>query len=110
VKLWLDDLSHDPDAGLRHPPPGYTAAVSVNAAIRLVEETLRAGGRFEHCSLDNDMGDQFGDGGDGLRFVLWMAEHEIWPERRPDVHSANPVAAARMRADIERYFPGPSRD
>lgn len=93
MRIFLDDV--------RPTPEGWVRAHSVNEAIRLVEYNPY----FEGCSLDHDLGDFEWDGGDGYRFVLWMAETGNWPVNKPQVHSMNPVGRARMIADIERYFP-----
>jgi hypothetical protein len=42
--------------------------------------------------------------GTGYDLCLWMAETGHWPHEKPDVHSANPVGAKRMRGVIDRYF------
>lgn len=54
-----------------------------------------------HASLDHDLG----DGIDGFRLVLWMAEHDRWPSVGLRVHSSNGPGALRMLADVERYGP-----
>ncbi len=42
--------------------------------------------------------------GTGYDLCLWMAEHGIWPELPPEVHSANNVGATRMAGVIARYY------
>ena len=95
MKIWLDDIRECPD--------GWLHARSVNEAIGLVRH--HTGHGWEAVSLDHDLGDFAYDGGDALKFVLWMAEHGIWPEDKPVVHSMNPVGRKNMEALIERYGP-----
>ena len=40
----------------------------------------------------------------GYNVVLWMASREIWPAKKPVVHSSNHFGAIKMRAVIDRYF------
>ena len=92
MNLWLDDV--------RPAPAGYVACRSVNEAIGwLTKEPI------QHMSLDHDLGDYADQGGDGVKLVLWMAEHEVWPVERPVVHSMNPVGRRNMESLIGRYFP-----
>lgn len=92
LRVWLDDV--------RPAPAGWHRVHSVNDAIRL----LQTGAAVSEMSLDHDLGDYSGDGGDGVKLVLWMAEHECWPDR-VRVHSMNPVGRANMEALIARYGP-----
>ena len=94
LKIWLDDIRPKPDDSWSH-------ARSVNEAIQMVKHCTTT---FETASLDHDLGDFAYDGGDGFRFVLWMAEHDRWPVYKPVVHSKNPVGAIRMRKDIDHYW------
>lgn len=92
TRLWLDDV--------RSAPEGWVWVRSVNAAI----DVLQAGDVVE-ASLDHDLGDFAGDGGDGSGVVDWMAEHGCWPADGVRVHSANPVGRERMLGVIARYGP-----
>ncbi len=92
MKLWLDDI--------RTVPEGWVGAHSVDEAIRLMEA-----GEVEFASLDHDLGEYEPAGGDGIKLVLWMAEHEVWPTRGIRVHSANPVGSKDMLRTIARYCP-----
>lgn len=94
MKLWLDDVLA--------PPDGWVHARSVNAGIALMSGT-----GVTVASLDHDLGDYASDGGDGVRLVDWMAEHDTWPSQGIRVHSANPVGAAAMLRTIDRYSPYP---
>jgi len=91
ICLWLDDV--------RPAPEGWVHARSVNGAIALLRVH-----RVSEASLDHDLGDYAADGGDGVRLVLWMAEHGVWPAQ-VRVHSLNPVGRANMEALITRYKP-----
>ena len=94
MKLWLDDLRDVPVGG------EWACARSVNEAISLME-TLD----ITYASLDHDLGDWANEGGDGITFVLWMAENNKWPSEGIAVHSMNPVGAENMLAIVERYSP-----
>lgn len=89
MKLWLDDM--------RPAPPGWYHAYTAQEA----QQALLTG-TVEECSLDHDLG--LG-APDGTELVQWMIDHEVWPETRPRVHSANPAGAARMRAMIDAHGP-----
>lgn len=88
--LWLDDLREPPN-------PDWTWVKTVGEARRLLRD-----GHVEAASLDNDLGL---DEPEGRTLVLWMAEHDIWPENELTIHSANPVAVEYMTGVIERYAP-----
>lgn len=92
MKLWLDDL--------RPAPEGWKWARTIGQAIGIA---YFESGIFEECSLDHDLGN--GDDLDGIRFVDWMAENNVWPTKRPVVHSMNPVGRKRIEMTIERYGP-----
>jgi hypothetical protein len=119
MKLWLDDL--------RVAPPGWTRAVNMAEAQKLVEEH-----QIEEMSLDHDLGAmppcyecQFGaDACDmgvdscrcdchrqlqptGYDFCKWMAETGRWPSTKPRIHSQNPVGRQNMQAVIDRYWHSP---
>lgn len=96
MKLWLDDVRPAPD--------GWVHVRSVNEAITEVQMVRQLGEGWEDASLDHDLGDYALDGGDGYKFVLWMAEYGVWPDNKPTVHSMNPVGRGRMLADIDRYW------
>ena len=93
VNLWLDDM--------RPAPEGWVWCKSVNAAIELMQSDVEV----EYASLDHDLGIWVSEGGDGPRFVDWMAEFEAWPTKGVAVHSANPVGRSTMLATINRYAP-----
>lgn len=92
MKLWLDDMRSLPV------DEGWVHARSVNEAIAFME-TLD----ITYASLDHDLGDFSSDGGDGIAFALWMAEHNKWPSDGIAVHSMNPVGVTNMLAIIEHY-------
>jgi len=39
-----------------------------------------------------------------------MAENNMWPSERVDIHSANPVGQQNMKAIVDRYFYGRKLD
>lgn len=94
MKIWLDDV--------RPTPAGWVRCYSTNQFIALMEKTINL--KAEAASLDHDLGDYHNDGGDGYKAVLWMAEHEVWPNQI-NVHSANPVGVQRMLGLIDHYGP-----
>jgi hypothetical protein len=88
MKVWLDDIRVAPD--------GWVWVKTVDDAIaRLINDDVT------HISLDNDLGENQPE---GRKVVLYMAEHNIWPEI-VTVHSANPVAVEYMNGMIKRYKP-----
>lgn len=116
VKLWLDDVRPAPD--------GWVWVKTVQAAILVV---LKHRGEIDEMSLDHDLGacptclggktadewlmdhdmksmpncDHFGT---GYTFVCWMEENNMWPDKKPRVHSANPAGRRRMELAIERHY------
>ncbi len=88
MNLWLDDV--------RPAPPGWVHARTAEEAAHYL-----ATGHVVNASLDHDLGRER----DGTWLVRWMIEYRCWPRNRPNVHSANPVGAARMRGMIKRYGP-----
>ena len=117
MNLWLDDCRNPVDYGM----VGFTWVKTVADA-----QAMLVTGTVQHASLDHDLGAcdlchtierNATDGvpwggmaphcrhfGTGYDLCLWMAETGHWPAHKPNVHSANPVGAARMRGVIERYF------
>lgn len=127
VKLWLDDTRREPD--------GWTRAYNMADAVRFstdndIEEMsldhdlgpmpicrncessqiltnrrdpLRCDDGMEMCRCDCHRKLQ----PTGYDFVKWMMETDRWPTLKPVVHSANPVGAANMRANIDRYWFNP---
>lgn len=115
MNLWLDD----------NRDPRHYGAIGYHW-VKTVEEAKAylLTGKVKRASLDHDLGacdactkaqDERNypwDGmapncshfGTGYDLCLWMAGTGRWPKEMPDVHSANPVGAARMRAVIKRYF------
>lgn len=96
IRLWLDDLRPAPD--------GWVHAHSVAEAIVVMS---RHDTVVVEASLDHDLGDFAHDGGDGYRFVDWMAEHDTWPTETLTVHSGNPVGVDRMLGTVDTYGPYP---
>ena len=89
MKLWLDDV--------REAPKGWVWAKTAQVAKDLLDSC-----EFEQISLDHDLGDEgCGTGYD----VVCHLENKAY-EGHPipqiiEIHSANPVGIARMRAGIE---------
>lgn len=107
VKLWLDDV--------RPAPFGWYHATTAAEA-----EDILSCFFVTKCSLDHDLGqcDKCGVGNcapgwskdclctcheTGYDLVKWMAQTNMWPNERPNVHSANPVGRQNMNAVIDRY-------
>ncbi len=115
MNVYMDDVRECPF-------PGWMVARSIEACKLLLKS-----GHVEHLSLDHDMGacDDCRSKGlhegdllnpetyfmnwcphyeDGTKLVHWMISTGNWPAKKPVVHSANPVGAARMRAMIDRFY------
>lgn len=115
IDLYMDDVRTCP----------YVGWITVRT-VAAAKEWLKAGA-VEHCSLDHDMGacdlcmkdgKHVGDmltpettfmswcphAEDGSALVRWMIMTGYWPKYKPEVHSMNPVGAARMRGMIDRYW------
>lgn len=93
MKLWLDDI--------RPAPEGWLWVKTAEDAIQVLETGL-----VTQASLDHDLGLVPGTlikRATGIKVTDFMAEYDIWPSEGVNVHSANPVAAAAMRATIKRY-------
>jgi hypothetical protein len=99
VKIFLDDIREPPD-------DSWTVCRSAQQARELI---LDCDHRIEGMSFDHDLGDD--EDGTGYDVVLWMAElneigfRNIWPLKKPTIHSANPVGRDRMAGVIDRYGP-----
>lgn len=94
VKVWVDDI--------RTPPDNTWLWFKDSAGVRQWMDTRRSHGipLGSVMSLDHDLG-----GDDTTRpIVLWMCEHEAWPDE-VRVHSANPVGRAWLEGMVERYKP-----
>lgn len=98
MKLWVDDE--------RPAPEGWYHALTSDAAIDIlwINHSEAIGEKVTEISLDHDLG------GDDTtrRVVMWMAEHDIWPEII-HVHTANPVGREWLEGMINRYGPGVTR-
>lgn len=94
MKLWLDDLRPIPRE------EEWVLARSVNEAVAIMGQH-----EISFASLDHDLGDWSRDGGDGVKFVLWTIENEVWPKDGLEVHSMNPVGAENMISLINQYAP-----
>lgn len=98
IRLWLDDV-RDPAFAfpewVEDPGPPWMWVKTAEEAIDLLQS-----GRVTAASLDHDLGTQK----TGYDVVLWMEEHGVWPVDGVAVHSANFVAARRMRQAIDHFY------
>ncbi len=112
MHIWLDDI--------RPHLIGYLPVKTAPECIRVMQRLGVDG--INRMSLDHDLGVCAACGGEGKMVVtdvgyqscahngtgydvvLWMEEHDFWPARKPDVHSANPVGRQRMQAAINRAY------
>lgn len=96
--MWLDDV--------RPAPEGWVHVTSVEEAKRWL-----LSGRVEKASLDHDLGacdncirTDFRCAAklgcphvpNGYDLVCWMHDNNVWPRKRPSVHSANPIGKQKM--------------
>ncbi len=113
IDLYLDDM--------RPCPVGWILARNVEEA-----KPYLIAGQVRRASLDHDLGacdrcngktaEQWLEEhdyksmphcehvGTGYTLVCWMEETGHWPQEKPNVHSANPAGAARMRQAINRHY------
>lgn len=86
MKVYLDDV--------RTEPQGWVRAYTAPQAITLLET-----GNVTEISLDHDLGDD-PEAGEGYDVVLWLEKRAHFDPNfnmpKVTVHSANPVAHARM--------------
>ena len=95
IKIWVDDV--------REVPEGYIGTKSVNETIMLIEKIENEGGKIGLLDLDHDLGDYAQFGGDAIKILDYLAEHEkFYPVK---IHTANPVGRANMERMIHRYWP-----
>jgi hypothetical protein len=109
IKLFLDDMRDAPDKE-------WVVVRSVAAA----QDALRNRAVYM-LSLDHDLGacgdcirtNQPGAANlmhchhvpTGYDLVKWMVENDVWPVKKPLIHSMNPVGRANMKAQIDRWGP-----
>ena len=94
LNIWLDDI--------RPAPSGYVWVKSVNQAKRVIIAAEILGEEIFELNLDHDLGDYAGDGGDGIKLVLWLAETKRYYFIK--LHTMNPVGRENMQAIIDRYW------
>lgn len=101
--MWLDDRRSPPD-------DTWTWAKTAIEAIDLLRT-----GRVEEASLDHDLGHcdacttcngYTSPCGcechySGYFVVSWMRLENVWPKKKPTVHSRNPTGAAKIKSVIE---------
>jgi hypothetical protein len=88
ANLWLDDM--------RPAPTGWTWCKSVAEAQQILQSQT-----VVEMSFDHDLGQKQ----DGYDLAKWMAANNKWPQKRPTIHSQNPVGRANIEAVISRYGP-----
>ena len=94
MKIYVDDL--------RPVPEGYVGCKSVNETIALIEKIEKEQGVIEVLDLDHDLGDYSCDGGDAIKLLDYLVEHErFYPIK---IHTANPVGRSNMERVIRRYW------
>ena len=87
MKLWIDDV--------RPAPTGYFWAKSVNIAKEYI-----LCNDIEILDMDHDAGDYAKFGGDYIRLLDWLEEHNLsYPIR---IHSMNVVGRMNMEAICRR--------
>ena len=95
IKIWVDDI--------REVPEGYIGTKSVDETIMLIEKIESEGGKIGLLDLDHDLGDYAQFGGDAIKILDYLVEHEkFYPIK---IHTANPVGRANMERVIRRYWP-----
>ena len=95
MKIWLDDI--------RPAPEGYESVQSVNQAIALILEAEEKGNQIELLDLDHDLGDYAKDGGDGIKLLDYLAEHEeFYPV---SFHTSNMTGRRNMMNTVNRHWP-----
>jgi hypothetical protein len=90
--LYVDDLRDIPTDSEGQ----WVCARNYKDAIQLLNSDME----FHEVSLDHDLGTKK----DGNDIVLWMVEHNVWPDI-VTVHTQNVVAADEMMSNLCRYAP-----
>ena len=88
-RIFLDDV--------RAAPAGWERMCWLDGVITALET-----GTVAELSLDHDLGDDAR--GTGYAVIRWIEEAVVLPKFSPPkiyIHSANPVATARMLAEVE---------
>ena len=92
MKIFLDDL--------RAAPFGWAVARNVKDCKFLILLAIQQN-NFEAISLDHDLGEGEPTGYD---LVNWIEMEDAWPDKKPIIHSMNPVGRRNMSRVIERYY------
>ena len=94
-KLWLDDVR-------RRPADFDMWAQSVNMLKEMIEDIERKGDTIALISLDNDMGEYYNDGGDGIKVLDYLVERgTLYPV---ELHTANKTAREYMERMLRRFW------
>ena len=117
LRIWLDDIRPIPEIYSKYPVywdetiqsnvnEATVQTKSVNATKSLVEKAEKSGYYSEYIfDLDHDLGSYAEDGGDAIKFVLWLIETgRTGKQYRLMFHTANPVGRDNMKALYDRYF------
>lgn len=96
LKLWLDDLRQPPDHT-------WNWVRSVWGAVSAIKSEIKSGRGIDMMSLDHDLGDYARQGGDGIKLLVWMIEHDVYCPVM--LHTMNPVGRENMARIIKRYWP-----
>jgi hypothetical protein len=115
MKLYLDDY--------RKPPRGWTVARSAQEAKKLLATREVTEMSFDYdldhsCKKDCWLHDKgiaplkrlckegckCGCHETGLDVVKWMIHNNHWPQKKPAVHSANPLGHAAMSQLIDNHW------
>ena len=95
MKVFLDDIRLP--SKIYGNEQDWTLVTTVAETIELLKTGL-----VTEISLDHDLGTTDPDH-TGYDVILWMEENNIWPEYC-HVHSANPIAAQKMVAAIQKHL------
>lgn len=104
IRIWVDDV--------RPAPQGYQRIQTVNDAINAIRSYMikwQTSGhkddyRIDEISLDHDAGDFAKHGGDYIKILDWMEEHQNEMPYIPtfNIHSMNIVGVKNMRRIIQK--------
>jgi hypothetical protein len=88
IKLWIDDIRRAPD--------GYVWCKTTDDAIEILSSA-----NVSTLDIDHDAGDFVNYGGDYIKVLDWMEEHD-YKNIDIHIHSMNPVGIAKMKQIIAK--------
>lgn len=95
ASIYLDDGRQAPD--------GFIRTKSVNETIELIELLEANHININLLDLDHDLGEFAGDGGDAIKLLDYLVEHEkFYPIK---LHTFNWVARDNMQRMLDRFWP-----